>query len=270
MMCRKPKPTATVLALLLAASACAGPAAAWPFGPKAAPAPAKVATPATAPAEAAPVKANAQERATADRLEPLARSVFWARETQLDPTDAQAGIELASALRALGRYPEAGDAAGKVLVLYPDNLDALLESARAAVGSGKGFYALAPLRHAETIAPRDWRVYSLLAVAHDQNQQPEEARAAYGQALALSPDNPAVLSNLGLWYASHGQPAVAEGYLRRAVAKPSASPQERQNLALVLGMEGKLADAESLMREDLPPEVAAGNIAYLQALASAK
>ena len=118
--------------------------------------------------------------------------------------------------------------------------------------------------------PRDWRVYSLLALAHDQNQQPQEARAAYGQALALAPDNPAVLSNLGLWYATHGQPVLAETYLRRAVAQPEAGAQERQNLALVLGMEGKLADAESLMREDLPPEVAAGNLAYLRAVATAK
>ena len=261
-MCRNPKPTATLIAVLLTGCVHAGPAAAWPFA-AAKPAAALAAKP--DPATAAPKKANAQERAAADRLDALARSAFWAREAGIDPTDAPAGVELAAALRALGRYPEASDAAGKVLVLYPDNLDALLESARASIAAGKGFYALDPLRRAEKVAPRDWRVYSLLAVAHDQNQQPDAARAAYGQALALSPDNPAVLSNLGLWYATHGKAAEGEGYLRRAAAQPSASAQERQNLALVLGMEGKLADAESLMREDLPPEVAAGNLAYLRA-----
>ena len=265
-MCRNPKPTATVLATLLATCTLAGPAAAWPFGPaKPAAAPAAKPDPAAAAAAAAPKRANAQERAVADRLDPLARSAFWAREAGIDPTDAPAGVELAAALRALGRYPEAADAAAKVLVLYPDNVEALLESARASVAAGKGFYALDPLRRAEKVSPRDWRVYSLMAVAHDQNQQPDKARAAYGQALALSPDNPAVLSNLGLWYATHGQAAQGETYLRRAAAQPGASAQERQNLALVLGMEGKLADAESLMREDLPPEMAATNMAYLQA-----
>ena len=263
-MCRNPKPTATVLAALLTACALASPAAAWPFGP-AKPAAAPAAKPDATAADAAPKKANAQERAAADRLDPLARSAFWAREAGVDPTDAPAGVELAAALRTLGRYAEANDAAAKVLVLYPDNEEALLESARASVAAGKGFYALDPLRRAEKVAPRDWRVYSLMAVAHDQNQQPDEARAAYGQALALSPDNPAVLSNLGLWYATHGQTAQGEAYLRRAAVQPAASAQERQNLALVLGMEGKLADAESLMREDLPPEVAAGNMAYLRA-----
>ena len=240
-----------------------GPAAAWPFSAK----------PAAAPAKAdpsAPPKATAQERAAADRLDPLSRSTFWAREVDKDPTDAPAGVAFAASLRTLGRYQEAADTVRKVLVLYPDNLEALLESARSAVAAGKGFYALEPLRHAQTLAPRDWRVYSLLAVAHDQNQQPDAARAAYGQALALSPDNPAVLSNLGLWYATHGQRAQAETYLRRAASLPAASSQVRQNLALVLGMEGKLAEAETLMRDDLPPEVAASNMAYLRSISTAR
>jgi Flp pilus assembly protein TadD len=270
-MCRKPTLSATALALaLLCSAALAGPALAWPFGPGAAKPPATKAAP-SAPAAAPapkPVKASAQERAAADRLDPVARGAFWAGEADKDPSDAEAGVKLAASLRALGRFPEAGDAARRVLVLYPDNLDALLESARASVAAGKGFYALEPLRHAQALAPRDWRVYSLLAVAHDQNQQPDAARAAYGQALQLSPDNPAVLSNLGLWYATHGQRAQAETYLRRATAEPGAGAQERQNLALVLGMEGKLTEAESLMRDDLPPEVAANNLAYLRSVSA--
>ena len=264
MMCRKPTPSATILAASLALAAFAGPAAAWPFG---------AAKPAAKPVAAdpnAPHKATPLERAAADRLDPLSRSTFWAREADLDPTDAQAGVEFAASLRLLGRFQEAGEAIRKVLVLYPDNLDALLESARGSVAAGKGFYALEPLRRAQTLAPRDWRIYSLLAVAHDQNQQPDAARAAYGQALALSPENPAVLSNLGLWYATHGQRGEAETYLRRAVAAPGSSAQERQNLALVLGMEGKLGEAEGLMRDDLPPEIAANNMAYLRSMSTAR
>jgi Flp pilus assembly protein TadD len=267
-MCRKPKPTATILAALIVGAAAHGPASAWPFGaktPASAPAAAQTAPSSKTP-DASQKKATPQERIAADRLDPISRSAFWAREFQVDPTDAQAGIELAASLRTLGHYKDAADTVAKVLVLYPDNLDALLESARSAVASGKGFYALEPLRRAEKVAPRDWRVYSLMGLARDQNQQPDEARSAYGQALALSPNNPAVLSNLGLWYATHHQPTQAETYLRQAVAQPTASAQERQNLALVLGMEGKLAEAERLMREDLPPEVASSNMAYLQAM----
>ena len=44
--------------------------------------------------------------------------------------------------------------------------------------------------------------------------------------------------------------------------------QIRQNLALILGLEGKLAEAEQLERQDLPPELADANIAYLKAASS--
>jgi Flp pilus assembly protein TadD len=281
-MCRKPPPTATALAAFATALAIAAPASAWPFGAKPAASPAPVAastqpsaaqssvaqSSATQPGAAqAGQKASARERAAAARLEPLARSVFWAREADLDPTDTEAGIELAASLRALGRFQEATDAVGKVLVLYPNNLDALLEAARDHVADGKGFYALDPLHKAQAIAPKDWRVYSLMAVARDQNRQPDEARAAYEQALALSPDNPAVLSNLGLWCVVHGKSADGEAYLRRAAAQPGATAQERQNLALVLGMEGKFTEAEHLMRDDLPPDIADANMDYLHAVA---
>jgi Flp pilus assembly protein TadD len=266
-MCRKPLRTATALTALLGSVALAAPVSAWPFAPKPAastPPAAAPASKATTPADDGPKKASPQERAAAERMDPLARSVFWAHEANQDLTDAQAWISLAASLRALGRYQEAGESVDKVLVLYPADLDALLEKARDHIGAGKGFYALDPLRKAEAAAPRDWRVYSLMAVAREQNRQPDEAHAAYEQALVLSPDNPGVLSNLGLWYASHGQRAEAETYLRRAAAQPTATAQERQNLALVLGMEGRLAEAERLMREDLPPDVADANLAYLR------
>jgi len=200
-------------------------------------------------------------------MDPLARSVFWSREFDNDPTDAVAGLELATALRLLGRYEEAATTTGRVLVLHPDNRLAMLESARSYIQMNKGFYALEPLKKAQAAAPRDWTVYMLEGVAHEQNEQPDEARAAYLQALALSPNNPAVLSNLALWYAKHGDTGQAETLLRTAVAQPSATAQERQNLALVLGMEGRFTEAERLMREDLPPPVTDNNLAYLKAIA---
>jgi Flp pilus assembly protein TadD len=277
--------TAIVVLLTLGAIA-AGPARAWPFGPaKPAPTPATAATPPAGqtPGQAAgqtpgqtpgqpaapsppPRKAGPEERAAADRLDLLARSAFWANQVALDPTDAQAGVEFAAALRQMGRLPEAAQASQKALVVAPNNLDALLESARDYIGLNQGFYALEPLKRAMAQAPRDWRPLSLMGIAREQNQQPDDAHAAYLQALALSPDNPAVLSNLALWCATHHDTAQAETLLRRAVAQPGATPRERQNLALVLGMEGKLADAEHIMRDDLPPNIANNNLSYLRAV----
>jgi Flp pilus assembly protein TadD len=241
----------------------AAPASAWPFSSKpAAPDPAK--TPATPPG---PQKADADQRAAAARQPPLVRATFWQHELQIDPSDVEAGLGLSAALRALGKFDEAADAADRLAALYPKNVDALLESARAHIAAGHGFYALAPLRTAAKLSPKDWRPLSLLAVALEQDERPDDALATYDQALKLSPDNPAVLSNLALFYAVRNDTARAESLLRKAAAQPGCTIQERQNLALILGLEGKSAEAEKWMRQDLPPETTAQNLAYVNRLA---
>jgi Flp pilus assembly protein TadD len=221
--------------------------------------------PATAPAP--PRKATPEQRAEADRLDPLARAAFWAREADLDAQDKEAGIKLATALRGLGRNEEAATAAARVLVVEPNDRDALLEVARDHLAAGQGFYAIEPLTRLQATGAKDWRILSLLGVAYDQVSRGDDAEAAWREALQLSPNNPAVLSNLALHEAARGLAADAERLLREAIAQPGATLQVRQNLALVLGMEGKLAEAERLERQDLPPELADANMAYLRAAA---
>lgn len=253
-MCRMPAIAATILTLA------ATPAlAAWPVT-------STVAMPAaTPPAPLLRAKASLAQRAEAGRIDPLARAAFWARELEIDGRDVEAGLGLAVALRQLGRYPEAYDAAGQVLVMQPDNMGALLESARAQIGRGQGFYAIEPARRAQSLAPRDWRPVSLLAVAYEQADRDAEALAAHRQALALAPDEPAVLANFAMFYATHGDLPQAEQMLRRAATLPRADARVRQNLALVVGLQGRLPEAERLVRQDLPPDQAANNIAWLKA-----
>jgi Flp pilus assembly protein TadD len=229
---------------------------------------APAAAPASGPASGAAPMAlppTAQERAEADRMDPLARAAFWAHAVDLDPRDAAAGVKLAKALRELARFDEAQAAAERVLVVDPANLEALLESARDHIAAGQGFFAIEPAQRASAVAPGDWRPVSLLAIALEQAQRDDEALAAHQRALALAPANPAVLSNLAMYYAAHGQAPEAEALLRRAVAAPGATVQERQNLALILGLEDKTAESEALERQDLPPAEVANNLAYLRA-----
>lgn len=227
-------------------------------------------TPAKPPAPPPkPQKASPEQRAEVERMAPLARAAFWAREVDVDPMDADARLKLAKALRALGKYEEASEAADQLLVMQPNNLEALLESARAKIANNQGFYALDEAQRAAALAPRDWRPVALMAVALEQADRDSDALAAHQKALSLAPNNPAALSNLGMYYAAHGDPAQAEPLLRKAVAAPGAGVQERQNLALVLGLEGKFDEAERLARQDLPPEMVQNNLAYLHAASAA-
>lgn len=226
--------------------------------------PTLAADPTAATAAQARAPSSAAVRATYDRMDALSRSVFWASEQQADPTDAVAGVKLAQALRELGRYDQAAEAAQATLTLQPNNLDALLELGRAHIARGQAFYGVAPLERARDLAPRDWRPYSLLGVAYEQVRRTDDARAAWNQALALSPDNPDVLTNAATAALTHGDAPGAETLLRRAVAQPTASAKVRQNLAMVLGLQGKMGEAEQILRRELPPEQAEQNLQWLR------
>jgi Flp pilus assembly protein TadD len=258
-MCRKRAILATVLgpALMLAVSA---PMTAW-----AADKPAPVAQTQASTAEPAPRRATPAQRAEVQRADPLTRMAFWSSEADRDGRDVEAAVALSQALRALGRYDEAADAADRILIVAPDSYDALIEVARANIARGQGFYAIDPARKAAALQPRDWRPPSLLGVAYEQAKRDDEALAAHRQAVALAPTEAAPLTNLAMHLASTGDLPGAEALLRKAAALPTATIQVRQNLALVVGLQGRLDEAEKLARQDLPPESVDNNLAWLRA-----
>ena len=214
-------------------------------------------------ASTAPTPATAEQRAAYERADPLARSVFWAREADLNPADPVAGVRLAEALREMGRHDQAVEAAQNVLMVQPGNVEAMLEVGRAHIARGQAFYGVAALEQARDAAPNDWRPLSLLGVAYQQVRRPADAQSAWAAALALSPENPNVLSNMAMAMVAGGDSASAEPLLRRAAAHPDATLQMRQNLALVLGLNGNRTEAEQILRRHLPPEQADRNLQWL-------
>ncbi len=229
-------------------------------------APAQTAAAPAAPAPRQP--ASAEERAAYNRLDPLARSVFWAREMEVNPMDPVAGVELAEALRQLGQHEQAAQTARQVLTLQPANVEAMLEIGRAEIARGQAFYGIQPLEQARDLAPNDWRPLSLLGVAYQQVRRAEDAQAAWRAALAISPENPNILTNAGMALATSGDAAGAEAMLRRAVAQPTATQQMRLNLAMTLGLQGKMPEAEQIIRRELPPELAERNLQWLRSQTS--
>ena len=244
------------------------PVAAWPFGGKAA-APTLAGQNNTS-SPTAPglgddfVKATPQQIENELRADPLSQAAFFARQFEHDATNAKLGLYLSNAQRAMGRYDDAAATAHTVLLFAPDNTDVLLAAARAHIEGGNGFYAIDLLKRLNGLKTNDWQAWSLLGVAYDQTKRPDDALAAWQTALKLSPNNPAVLTNMAMAHVAAGDFAGAEPMLRTAVAQKDVTFQERQDLALVLGLEGKMPEAEKLLRQDLPPEVAEANLAWLQ------
>ena len=216
----------------------------------------------TAPAPRAP--ADAATRAGYDRADALSRSVFWTQEQQLNPMDPVAGVKLAQALRELGQFDQAAETAQGVLVVQPANVEAMLEVGRAHIARGQAFYGIAALEQAKAAAPRDWRPLSLLGVAYQQVRRSDDAKAAWNEALRLSPDNAEVMNNAAMAQMTGGDPSGAETLLRRAVVQPNASMQMRLNLAMALGLQGKIGEAEQIIRRDLPPDAADRNLEWLR------
>ncbi len=227
------------------------------------------ATPATA--AAAPFKpATAQEVQTILRADALTQAAFFSNQADHDPTNIQTGLYLSNALRALGRNGEAADAAHRVLLFAPDNVDLLVAAARAHIADDNAFFAIDPLTHVTELKPKEWLAWSLLGVAYDQVKRPQDAQGAWAHALQLSPNNPSVLTNMAMSKVMNGDLAAAEPLLRTAATQPSATIQVRQDLALVLGLQGKMAEAETLLRRDLPPAQADASLAWLQQAVTAR
>ncbi len=221
-------------------------------------------TPAPAPATTSRQPATTEVRAAYDRADALSRQIFWTDQFEIDPMDPIAGVKAAQALRELGRFDQAAEMAGKVLMVQPASVEAMLEAGRAHIARGQAFYGIAALEGARDARPGDWQAWSLLGAAYEQVRRPDDARAAWAQALAQSPENPAVLSNMAMSALTQGDSAGAESLLRRAVAQPGASLKVRLNLAMVLGLTGNMAEAEQILRRALPPEAADRNMAWLR------
>lgn len=210
--------------------------------------------------------ATHEERALVENHDLLTQATFWGGEFEKNPADREAGVKLTKVLRRLGNQARAVEIAAQSLALHPNDPDLLLELSRARIAAGDGFAALEPLRRLAVQRPQDWQVSNLLGAANDQLGRHVVAREHYQRALTLAPDEPAILGNLGLSYLIEGQPEQAEVNLRRAVDSPNAPPHVRQNLALAIALQGRFDEAELVAGEDVPPAIAAENIAYVRSL----
>jgi len=192
----------------------------------------------------------------------------WGARYKANPSDAEAAIRYARALRATDQRAQAVAVLEQAAIRNPNHMALLGAYGRALAAVGNYQQALDALGRAHTPDNPDWSILNAQGAVLDQLGRHAEAQRHYSAALKIAPDEPSVLSNLGLSYVLTKDLKRAEITLRRALAQPGADPKVRQNLALVLGLRGKNAEAEQIAGEGLPPDQAAANVANLRQVLS--
>ncbi|HEV2557606.1 MAG TPA: tetratricopeptide repeat protein [Microvirga sp.] len=193
-------------------------------------------------------------------------SELWAPKFEANPGDAQAAIQYARALRALGQRPQAVAVLQQAAVRSPNNPELLADYGKALTDVGRYKEASEVLSRAHTPERPDWRVLSAQGSVADQTGDHALAQKYYESALKIAPDEPSVMSNLGLSLALAKRLPEAERWLRQASEHPKSDARMRQNLALVLSLQGKFGDAETVLKQDLAPEDVAATMADLRSL----
>ncbi|TPI14946.1 tetratricopeptide repeat protein [Mesorhizobium sp. B4-1-3] len=181
-----------------------------------------------------------------------------------NPNDKRLAINFAAALQMDGDADQSLAVMRKLAIAYPKDREVLAAYGKALAANGQFEPALDAVRRAQTPEYPDWKLVSAEAAILDQMGQKDEARQDYRKALELKPNEPSVLSNLGMSYVLEGDLRTAETYMRSAAQQPGADSRVRQNLALVVGLQGRFDEAEKIASQELSPEQAQANVAYLR------
>ncbi|KAA3450395.1 pilus assembly protein TadD [Mesorhizobium sp. SARCC-RB16n] len=181
-----------------------------------------------------------------------------------NPNDKRIATNFAAALQMDGDADQSLAVMRKLAIAYPKDRDVLAAYGKALAANGQFEAALDAVRRAQTPEYPDWRLVSAEGAILDQLNQKNEARQLYRKALELKPNEPSILSNLGMSYVLEGDLRTAETYMRSAAQQPNADSRVRQNLALVVGLQGRFDEAEKIASQELSPEQAQANVAYLR------
>lgn len=168
-----------------------------------------------------------------------------------EPDNATALSALVRNLRYGGRSQDAVgivEQRGQTLLAAPT---VKFEFAKVLLAAGREDEALGHLRDVQAAQPDDWKVPSAIGIALDAMGRYAEAQAAYGQALALSAENPIILNNMAMSQALDGRLQEAIQTLETAAGYNRANPQIRQNLALLYAANGEPEKARALAAMDL-------------------
>ncbi|HJU32432.1 MAG TPA: tetratricopeptide repeat protein [Hyphomicrobiaceae bacterium] len=191
---------------------------------------------------------------------------YWGKAYAKNPKDAQAAINFAKNLKALGEKQQALAVLQQASVFHGTNRALNAEYGRLALEFDQISVAQKLLQQADDPARPDWRVISARGTVLAKQGIYRDAIAFYERARAVAPNEPSILNNLALAHAMLGEPEKAEPLLKQAAALGDHNQRVSQNLALVLGLQGKYDEAKLAAARDLPAENAAANVDYVRSL----
>lgn len=210
--------------------------------------------------------ASAEERAAANRADPLTRANFWAKENLKDEENLEVALEFARALREIGSHDRAIDVLSRALIVHPDEPDALMLLGRIQMAKGDVVSAGRAFNRATEVAPARSETWAALGTTYDRQGQHRLAQTAYQKALQIEPHRTTTLTNYGLSLVLSGDLPGAEEKLRLAAANADAGTRVSENLALVLGLQGRFDEMKQVSAATAPDQVVDQNVALLRAL----
>jgi Flp pilus assembly protein TadD len=192
---------------------------------------------------------------------------YWGKAYAKNPRDAQAAINYAKNLKALGEKQQALAVLQQVSTFHGTNRALNAEYGRLALEFDQVSLAQKLLEQADDPANPDWRVISARGTVLAKQGIYKDAIAHYQRALTVAPNEASILNNLALAYAMTGEADKAEPLLKRAAAAGGSNEARvSQNLALVLGLQGKYDEAKIAAARDLSADKAAANVDYVRSI----
>lgn len=206
-----------------------------------------------------------QSKERADNRTELQRATeYWGKAYAKSPTDAQAALNYARNLRALGEKRQALAVLQQISILYPAHRGINGEYGRLALEFDQVSVASKLLEQADDPTSPDWKIISARGTVMAKMGRYQDAIPLYERALTLAPNQASILNNLALAYAMEGNADKAEPLLKRAAAAGGHEARVSQNLALVLGLQGKYDEAKVAAARTLPGETATANMDYVR------
>ena len=212
------------------------------------------------------VTTTAAVPATDGRSELVKATEYWGQAYSKNPADAQAALNYARNLKAMGEKRQALAVLQQASTVNPSHRGINAEYGRLALEFDQVSLAQKLLDQSEDPTNPDWRTTSARGTVLAKQGRYRDAVPFYEKALSMSPEQPSTLSNLALAYAMEGEVDKAEPLLKRAAASGSPDVRINQNLALVLGLQGKYDEAKLAGARDLPADKAAANVDYLRSI----